>query len=107
MTASEKYIIALDLGTSSVRALLVNSRQKIVGFEQKSFKQYYPQNGWVEQDAEEIYKKIVSATNLLIQKRKVNLNKIAGIGITNQRETTILWDKKTGKPIYKAIVWQD
>lgn len=107
MTVSEKYIIALDLGTSSVRALLVNSKKKIVGFEQKSFKQYYPQNGWVEQDAEEIYKKIVSATNLLIQKHKVNLNKIAGIGITNQRETTILWGKKTGKPIYKAIVWQD
>ncbi len=103
----KKYILALDQGTSSCRAILFDKEFKIVGIEQKEFRQFYPQNSWVEQDAEEIYKTQLLVAQKLINQLQINVEEIAGIGITNQRETTVLWDKNTGKPVYNAIVWQD
>ena len=101
-----KYIMALDAGTTSNRCILFNEAGEICSVAQKEFKQYFPKPGWVEHDANEIW-----ATQLEVaQKAMANLNvtaaDIAAIGITNQRETTIVWDKKTGEPIYHAIVWQ-
>ncbi len=103
----KKYILALDQGTSSCRAILFDKEFNVVGIEQKEFRQFYPQNSWVEQDAEEIYETQLLVAKNLINHLQINVDEIAGIGITNQRETTVLWDKNTGKPVYNAIVWQD
>ncbi len=101
-----KYILSLDQGTTSSRAILFDENQNIVDMAQKEFTQIYPHEGWVEHDAMEIYSSQYSVMTELIAKSGVDVNDIAGIGITNQRETTILWDKITGRPIYNAIVWQ-
>ncbi|MDR1655134.1 MAG: glycerol kinase GlpK [Treponema sp.] len=101
-----KYILALDQGTTSSRAILFDRRQNITAAEQKEFPQIYPQEGWVEHDPMEIYSSQYAVMMELITKRGISAKDIAAIGITNQRETTILWDRKTGRPIYNAIVWQ-
>ncbi|WP_297140872.1 glycerol kinase GlpK [uncultured Eubacterium sp.] len=103
---AEKFVMALDQGTTSSRAIIFNKKGEIVAKSQNEFNQFYPQNGWVEHDPNEILFSVVSAMISVIRKKGVNPEQIAGIGITNQRETTILWDKETGKPLYNAIVWQ-
>lgn len=100
------YILALDQGTTSSRAILFNKDAQVVGISQKEIKQIYPKNGWVEQDPMEIWGSQSGVAREVIEKTGVNPSQIAAIGITNQRETTIMWDRKTGKPIYNAIVWQ-
>lgn len=100
------YILALDQGTTSSRAVLFDQNQTIAGIAQKEFTQIYPREGWVEHDPMEIYSSQYAVMVEVIAKCGVDLDDIAAIGITNQRETTILWDKKTGRPIYNAIVWQ-
>lgn len=103
---SEKYIMALDQGTTSSRAIIFNKKGKIVAKAQNEFTQYYPESGWVEHDPMEILFSQISAILSCLRLEKVNPKDIAGIGITNQRETTIVWDKHTGKPVFNAIVWQ-
>lgn len=100
------YILALDQGTTSSRAILFNKDAQIVGLSQKEIEQIYPQNGWVEQDPMDIWGSQSGVAREVIEKAGVNPSQISAIGITNQRETTVMWDKKTGKPIYNAIVWQ-
>lgn len=101
-----KYILALDQGTTSSRAILFDQNQQIVALAQKEFPQIYPQEGWVEQDAMEIWASQYGVMMEVVAQSGVQPEDIAAIGITNQRETTILWDKTTGKPIYNTIVWQ-
>lgn len=103
---SKNYILALDQGTTSCRAILFNQKSEIVGVAQKEFTQFYPKPGWVEQDAEEIWSTQYGVMAELLAKTGVSPEEISGIGITNQRETTVVWDKATGKPIHPAIVWQ-
>lgn len=102
----KRYILALDQGTTSCRAILFDQECHIVGVAQKEFTQIYPQPGWVEHDPEEIWSTQYGVIAELLARYQVNLEEIAGIGITNQRETTVVWDKHTGKPIANAIVWQ-
>ena len=102
-----KKVIAIDQGTTSSRAVLFDEKSNLLDFEQKEFKQYFPNDGWVEHDPEEIWKSVFDVTDKLIKKHSLKPSDIAGIGITNQRETTVVWDKKSGKAIYPAIVWQD
>lgn len=101
-----KYVLALDQGTSSSRAAIFDQQQNIVCICQKEFTQFYPNEGWVEHDPMEIYSSQCSVMDEAIVKSGVDINDIVAIGITNQRETTILWDKATGYPVYNAIVWQ-
>ena len=102
----EKYMIALDQGTTSSRCILFDHGGRIAGVAQKEFSQIFPNPGWVEHDPEEIWQSIQDVMAEAMGKAHVTAENIAGIGITNQRETTVVWDKKTGKPIYNAIVWQ-
>ncbi len=102
-----KYILALDQGTTSSRAILFDSAGQIAGIAQKEFPQHFPRSGWVEHDAEDIWKTQLAVAKSVIRKVKTSAKEIAGIGITNQRETTVVWDRETGKPICNAIVWQD
>ena len=102
----KKYIVALDQGTTSSRAVVFDSDQKIVGVAQKEFTQIYPKEGWVEHDPMEIWSSQSGTLAEVIAKEGISQHDIIGIGITNQRETTIVWDKNTGKPVYNAIVWQ-
>ena len=102
----KKYILALDQGTTSSRAILFDKTGTIVASAQKKFKQYYPKDAWVEHNPMEIWGTQSGVLREVLDKAAVSLKQIAGIGITNQRETTIIWDKKTGQPIYNAIVWQ-
>jgi glycerol kinase len=101
------YILALDQGTTSSRAILFDHAGQIVNLAQKEFRQYYPQPGWVEHDAEEIWSSQYGVLAEVLAKKNIGTKEIAAIGITNQRETTIVWEKATGRPIYPAIVWQD
>ena len=101
-----KYILALDQGTTSSRVILFDQEQNIVGISQKEFAQIYPKEGWVEHDAMEIWSSQYATMMEVIAQSGVDVGDIAAIGITNQRETTILWDKETGRPVYNAIVWQ-
>jgi len=103
----KKYILALDQGTSSSRTILFDKNFNIVNSEQQEFTQIYPQSGWVEHNPEEIWESQINVARKVILKTKINPQEIAAIGITNQRETTIVWDKISGKAIYNAIVWQD
>ena len=102
-----KYILALDQGTTSSRAIIFNHEGNIVATAQKEFKQFFPQPGWVEHDPEEIWSSQVAVATEAIVKAKLKPSDIAAIGITNQRETTVVWDKETSQPIFNAIVWQD
>ena len=101
-----RYLLALDQGTTSSRAILFDDEQNIVSVAQKEFSQIYPKPGWVEHNPMEIYSSIYSVMMEAITKSGIAVEEIAAIGITNQRETTIIWDKNTGRPIYNAIVWQ-
>jgi glycerol kinase len=101
-----KYILSLDQGTTSSRAILFDQNGQMKSVAQKEFQQYYPHPGWVEHDALEIWETQLSVARDAIAKLGISAREIAAIGITNQRETTILWDKRNGKPIYHAIVWQ-
>ena len=101
-----QYILSLDQGTTSSRAILFDDQQNIAGMSQKEFTQLYPKEGWVEHDPMEIYSSQYAVMNEVIAQTGVEAAEIAAIGITNQRETTILWDKLTGRPIYNAVVWQ-
>jgi len=103
----EKYILALDQGTTSSRAIVFNNKGDIIGTAQKEFKQIYPKAGWVEHDGNEIWSTQAGVAAEAITGAGLNGSNIAAIGITNQRETTLIWDRKTGKPVYNAIVWQD
>ncbi len=102
-----QYILALDQGTTSSRAIVFNQKAEIISVAQKEFQQFFPQSGWVEHDAKEIWTSQASVATEAITKAGIIPSQIAAIGITNQRETTIIWDKNTGEPIHKAIVWQD
>jgi len=100
------FILAIDQGTTGSRAIIFNHQGKIVANAYKEFTQYFPIPGWVEHDADEIWKSVVSVIRAALNKSKINPKQIAAIGITNQRETTVLWDRKTSKPVHRAIVWQ-
>lgn len=102
----DKYIMALDLGTTSCRCIIFDKNGRICSAAQKEFTQYFPQPGWVEHDAEEIWATQTGLMYEAMSKIDITINEIACIGITNQRETTVLWDKETGRPVHKAIVWQ-
>ena len=102
----EKYILALDQGTTSSRAILFDREQNILGVSQKEFTQLYPREGWVEHDPMEIWSSQYAVMMEVVAQSGVDPREIAAIGITNQRETTIVWDKETGRPVYNAIVWQ-
>ncbi len=107
MTDSSQYILALDQGTTSSRAMLFNKQGQVIASAQRDFPQYFPRPGWVEHDPMEIWTSQASAATEAITKANIAAEQIAAIGITNQRETTILWDRQTGKPLHNAIVWQD
>ncbi len=102
-----KYILALDQGTTSSRAIIFNQQGDIVATEQQEFTQIYPQSAWVEHDAMEIWQAQLTVAQNVLKKNDLSPTDIAAIGITNQRETTLLWDRHTGKPVHNAIVWQD
>ena len=102
----KKYIIALDQGTTSSRAIIFDRNQTIIGSAQKEFTQFYPKPGWVEHDAVEIYSGIVGVMAEAMAGSGIDPREVAGIGITNQRETTVVWDRETGAPVHRAIVWQ-
>ena len=101
------YILAIDQGTTSTRAKVFDRKLNPKASGQKEFKQFYPASGWVEHDPEEIWKSVLFTVKAALKKARVKPSDIKSIGITNQRETTVIWDRKTGKPIHKAIVWQD
>ncbi|QTN00491.1 glycerol kinase GlpK [Sediminibacillus dalangtanensis] len=103
---SETYILSLDQGTTSSRAILFNHKGEIVETAQKEFEQFFPQPGWVEHDANEIWTSVLACMSEVLRKADAEPSQVAGIGITNQRETAVVWDKNTGKPVYKAVVWQ-
>lgn len=102
-----KYVIALDQGTTSSRAIIFNHQGEIVNVAQKDFTQHFPEPGWVEHNPEAIWSTQLSVMQEAIAKARVREDEIAAVGITNQRETTMIWDRKTGEPIARAIVWQD
>ena len=104
---NKQYILALDQGTTSSRAILYDHAGKVKALAQKEFRQIFPQPGYVEHDPHEIYSTQVSVAAEVVARAKITAADIAAIGITNQRETTLIWDRKTGKPVYNAIVWQD
>ncbi|MEO5905175.1 MAG: FGGY family carbohydrate kinase, partial [Saprospiraceae bacterium] len=101
------FILSLDQGTTSSRSILFDHQGNIVNVAQREFKQIYPQPGWVEHDAEEIWSTQAGTIAEVIAKTGATAESIAAIGITNQRETTVVWDRMTWKPVYHAIVWQD
>lgn len=101
------YLLALDQGTSSSRAIVFHRDGRIISSAQKEFKQHYPQSGWVEHDPMAIWHSQLHTAQQALKKAQLRAEQIAAIGITNQRETTLLWDKRTGEPVYNAIVWQD
>jgi glycerol kinase len=102
-----KYILSIDQGTTSTRAMLFDQNFEIKGTSQIEFKQFFPKDGCVEHDPEDIMNTIYHTVNDVLEKAKITSKEILSIGITNQRETVVMWDKKTGKPVYNAIVWQD
>jgi len=106
MSQPKKYVIALDQGTTSSRAMIFNHSVDVVGMAQKEFNQIYPKAGWVEHDPMEIWSSQLSVLTEVMAKTGISSDEVAGIGITNQRETAIVWEKSTGRPIYNAIVWQ-
>ena len=102
-----KYVLAIDQGTTSSRAIVFNAQQQIVGVGQQEFPQYFPKSGWVEHEPEEIWESVVATCRTAMEKARIKPSEVAAIGITNQRETTVVWSRKTGKAVHRAIVWQD
>src|SRR5690625_1155301 len=103
----KRYILALDQGTSSSRALLFDRSGTPIAISQKEFPQYFPQPGWVEHDPNELWKSQIEVAESVLEKMNLTSADIAAVGITNQRETTLLWDRQSGQPLHRAIVWQD
>ena len=101
-----KFIMALDQGTTSSRAILFDKKGNPVYVAQKEFKQHFPKSGWVEHNPMEIWSSVLSVIAQVLSENDINASDVAGVGITNQRETTVVWDKNTGEPVYNAIVWQ-
>ena len=104
---SKRHLMAIDQGTSSSRTVIYDDNAEVVASSQKEFTQIYPKPGWVEHDPEEIWSSVTDVTGEALGKAGLRPNDIAGIGITNQRETTLVWDRETGRCIHNAIVWQD
>src|SRR5213593_3517106 len=104
---SQQYILALDQGTTSSRAILFDRQGRATAVAQQEFEQLYPQPGWVEHRPEDIWSSQLNAGHVVLRQADVKADQIEAIGITNQRETTIVWDRETGEPIHNAIVWQD
>ena len=102
----ERYILALDQGTTSTRAILFDEHGDVYFTSQQEFKQHFPQPGWVEHNANDIWSSVLAVIAEVLTKKSIRPDQIASIGITNQRETTVVWDRHTGEPIYHAIVWQ-
>ena len=100
-------LLAIDQGTTSTRAIIFDESGRILGSAQTEFEQIYPQGGWVEHDAEVIWSDTVKVCREVLERVGIEASELAGCGITNQRETTVVWDRKTGQPIHNAIVWQD
>ena len=107
MAKNKQYILSIDQGTTSSRGVLFDENYEIISIGQNEFTQFFPDSGWVEHDPEEIWTSTLESCRSAIKQSKIDLNQIRAIGITNQRETTVVWDKETGMPIYNAIVWQD
>lgn len=103
----KNYILSLDQGTTSSRSILYDTEAQVINIENKEIKQYFPQNGWVEHDPEEIWTSQLYTAKRVLSKLNTDIGKVEAIGVTNQRETTVVWNRKTGKPLYNAIVWQD
>jgi len=103
----KKYILSIDAGTTSSRAILFDKNGKQISISQFEFTQIFPKESWVEHDPVEIWETQLRAIKDVVSKSSINIEEIDSIGITNQRETTVVWNKKTGKPVYNAIVWQD
>ena len=102
----KNYVLAIDQGTTSSRAIIFNKKSEIVAKAQMEFSQICPNNGWVEHNPDEIWETVYEVIKEALFKSGLQLKDISAIGITNQRETTVMWDKLTGKPVYNAIVWQ-
>jgi len=107
MSKNKQYILSIDQGTTSSRGVLFDENYEIISIGQNEFTQFFPDSGWVEHDPEEIWTSTLESCRSAIKQSKIDPNQIRAIGITNQRETTVVWDKETGMPIYNAIVWQD
>ncbi|MGD8913296.1 MAG: FGGY family carbohydrate kinase, partial [Candidatus Thiodiazotropha sp.] len=102
-----KYIIAIDQGTTSSRAIVFDEDIRILSTGQQEFQQHFPDSGWVEHEPEDIWNTTLATVREAMARARLSARDIAAIGITNQRETTLIWDRETGKPIHRAIVWQD
>ena len=100
-------ILAIDQGTTSSRAIVFDAKLRPTAVGQKEFRQYYPKSGWVEHDPEEIWASVIATCKSALRKARAKPTSVRAIGITNQRETVVIWNRRTGKPIHKAIVWQD
>ena len=107
MTDTQKYILSIDQGTTSTRAIIFDHAGQIVSTGQKEHEQIFPKSGWVEHDPIEIWKNTRSVVGEALTSADINRHQLAAVGITNQRETAVVWDKATGEPVYNAIVWQD
>ena len=101
------FILAIDQGTTSTRAILFDKRCKIISAAQQEFRQFFPKPGWVEHEPEDLWRTVLSTCRSAMRKAGVRAKEIAGIGITNQRETTVVWDRRSGRAVHRAIVWQD
>src|SRR5262245_26097654 len=104
---ANSYILTIDQGTTSTRVLVFDAQARVVGSTQAEFTQHYPKPGWVEHDPEEIWASVAKLTPQAIEQARISPREVGAIAITNQRETTVLWDRKSGAPVYRAIVWQD
>ncbi|HTF15603.1 MAG TPA: FGGY family carbohydrate kinase, partial [Burkholderiales bacterium] len=102
-----RYVLALDQGTTSSRAIVFDERGAARASAQKEFRQHFPRPGWVEHDALEILRTQLACARSALKKAKLDPKRVTAIGITNQRETTVVWDRTTGRPLHRAIVWQD
>ncbi len=102
-----KYLLAIDQGTTSSRTILFDLEGRLVSVDQREFPQYYPHPGWVEHEPEEIWQSQLGTIREVLARSSVSPKEVAAIGITNQRETTLVWERKTGSPLHRAIVWQD
>ena len=107
MAKKSTYVLSIDQGTTSSRGVIFDKNYEIVSIGQKEFTQFFPDSGWVEHDPEEIWMSTLESCHSALKESKIDPSQIRAVGITNQRETTVVWDKDTGKPIYNAIVWQD
>src|SRR5215475_11464568 len=102
-----RFVVAIDQGTTGTTVLVLDRRGRVAGRAYRVFTQYYPKPGWVEHDAEEIWRVTLAVARQALRKARIKADVLAGIGITNQRETTVVWDRRTGAPVHRAIVWQD